>query len=48
VAGLIEWGPTADAAAYTGRSYCGTLCETQAISFPTIEEIKRARRVSPS
>jgi NAD-dependent dihydropyrimidine dehydrogenase PreA subunit len=27
-----------------GCSHCGTLCEAQAISFPTLEEIKRARR----
>ena len=28
----------------TGCSHCGNLCETQAISFPTVEDIKRARR----
>jgi NAD-dependent dihydropyrimidine dehydrogenase PreA subunit len=28
----------------TGCSHCGTLCETQAISFPTLEDIKHARR----
>ena len=28
----------------TGCSHCGTLCESQAITFPTVEEIKRARR----
>lgn len=28
----------------TGCSHCGTLCESQAITFPTLEEIKRARR----
>ena len=28
----------------SGRSHCATLCEVQAISFPTLEEIKRARR----
>ncbi len=26
-----------------GCSHCGTLCEEQAISFPTVEEIRRAR-----
>jgi NAD-dependent dihydropyrimidine dehydrogenase PreA subunit len=28
----------------TGCSHCATLCEAEAISFPTLEEIKRARR----
>jgi NAD-dependent dihydropyrimidine dehydrogenase PreA subunit len=28
----------------TGCSHCATLCEAQAISFPTLKEIKRARR----
>jgi NAD-dependent dihydropyrimidine dehydrogenase PreA subunit len=28
----------------TGCSHCATLCEVQAISFPTFEQIKRARR----
>jgi NAD-dependent dihydropyrimidine dehydrogenase PreA subunit len=28
----------------TGCSHCGTLCEEEAISFPTREEIKRLRR----
>jgi NAD-dependent dihydropyrimidine dehydrogenase PreA subunit len=27
-----------------GCSHCATLCEAQAISFPTLEEIKAARR----
>jgi NAD-dependent dihydropyrimidine dehydrogenase PreA subunit len=27
-----------------GCSHCATLCEAAAISFPTLEEIKRARR----
>jgi NAD-dependent dihydropyrimidine dehydrogenase PreA subunit len=27
-----------------GCSHCATLCEAQAISFPTLEDIKRARR----
>jgi NAD-dependent dihydropyrimidine dehydrogenase PreA subunit len=27
-----------------GCSHCATLCEAKAISFPTFEEIKRARR----
>jgi NAD-dependent dihydropyrimidine dehydrogenase PreA subunit len=27
-----------------GCSHCGTLCETEALSFPTFEEIKRLRR----
>ncbi len=27
-----------------GCSHCGTLCDAQAIAFPTLEEIKRARR----
>jgi NAD-dependent dihydropyrimidine dehydrogenase PreA subunit len=27
-----------------GCSHCGTLCEAEAISFPTLEEIRRARR----
>jgi NAD-dependent dihydropyrimidine dehydrogenase PreA subunit len=27
-----------------GCSHCGTLCEAGAISFPTLEEIKRARQ----
>jgi NAD-dependent dihydropyrimidine dehydrogenase PreA subunit len=27
-----------------GCSHCGTLCEAQALSFPTFEEIKRMRR----
>ena len=25
-----------------GCSHCGTLCEAEALSFPTLEEIKRA------
>lgn len=28
----------------TGCSHCGTLCEAEALSFPTLEDIKRARR----
>ena len=28
----------------TGCSHCATLCEAAAISFPTLEDIKRARR----
>jgi NAD-dependent dihydropyrimidine dehydrogenase PreA subunit len=28
----------------TGCSHCATLCEAQAISFPTVADIKRARR----
>jgi NAD-dependent dihydropyrimidine dehydrogenase PreA subunit len=28
----------------TGCSHCATLCEAEAISFPTLEDIKRARR----
>ena len=28
----------------TGCSHCATLCEAEAISFPTVEDIKRARR----
>jgi NAD-dependent dihydropyrimidine dehydrogenase PreA subunit len=28
----------------TGCSHCGTLCEAEAICFPTLEEIKRLRR----
>ena len=28
----------------SGCSHCATLCEVQAISFPTVEDIKRARR----
>jgi NAD-dependent dihydropyrimidine dehydrogenase PreA subunit len=28
----------------TGCSHCATLCEAQAIAFPTLEELKRARR----
>jgi MinD superfamily P-loop ATPase len=28
----------------SGCSHCGTLCEAAAISFPTLEDIKRARR----
>jgi hypothetical protein len=28
----------------TGCSHCGTLCKTQVISFPTLEDIKRLRR----
>lgn len=28
----------------TGCSHCGTLCEVEAISFPTVEDIRRARR----
>jgi len=28
----------------TGCSHCATLCEAQAISFPTLEEIRRLRR----
>jgi NAD-dependent dihydropyrimidine dehydrogenase PreA subunit len=28
----------------SGCSHCSTLCETEAISFPTLEDIKRARR----
>jgi len=27
-----------------GCSHCATLCEVEAISFPTIEDIRRARR----
>ena len=27
-----------------GCSHCATLCEVAAISFPTLEDIKRARR----
>jgi len=27
-----------------GCSHCGTLCETEAIAFPTLEDIRRARR----
>ncbi len=27
-----------------GCSHCATLCDAKAISFPTLEEIKRARR----
>ena len=27
-----------------GCSHCATLCEEEAISFPTLEDIKRARR----
>ena len=27
-----------------GCSHCATLCEAEALSFPTLEEIKRARR----
>lgn len=29
-----------------GCSHCGTLCPTGAISFPTLEELKRLRRGS--
>ena len=29
-----------------GCSHCATLCESQAISFPTLEEIKLARRAT--
>ena len=28
----------------TGCSHCATLCEAEAISFPTLAEIKRLRR----
>jgi NAD-dependent dihydropyrimidine dehydrogenase PreA subunit len=28
----------------TGCSHCATLCEDEAISFPTLEDIRRARR----
>ena len=28
----------------SGCSHCATLCEAEAISFPTLEEIKRMRR----
>jgi NAD-dependent dihydropyrimidine dehydrogenase PreA subunit len=28
----------------TGCSHCATLCEAQAIAFPTVADIKRARR----
>lgn len=28
----------------TGCSHCGTLCVARAISFPTLADIKRARR----
>ncbi len=28
----------------SGCSHCATLCDVQAISFPTVEDIKRARR----
>ena len=27
-----------------GCSHCATLCEAEALSFPTVEEIKRLRR----
>ena len=27
-----------------GCSHCATLCEAEAITFPTLEDIKRARR----
>ncbi len=27
-----------------GCSHCATLCEVEAISFPTLEDLKRARR----
>lgn len=30
-----------------GCSHCATLCETGAISFPTLEDIKRARAGLP-
>ena len=28
----------------SGCSHCATLCESQALSFPTLEDIMRARR----
>jgi NAD-dependent dihydropyrimidine dehydrogenase PreA subunit len=28
----------------TGCSHCATLCESEALSFPTLEEIRAARR----
>lgn len=46
----IVWGPTIAAACggcrtcVAGCSHCATLCEAGAISFPTTEDLRRARR----